>query len=104
MRKRTYIWLGIVALALAVGVVFGPAQRKDEPQPSPATATVRNESAATAVSSDEPEQRQPAANAATPVGESAPTSEPTVAQTNDKTFRVDAAGRLVLDAQTRLNM
>jgi hypothetical protein len=104
MRKRTYIWLGIVAVTLAVGVAFGPAQRKDEPQSSPATAAVRNEPAATAVSSDEPEHPQPAASVPAPADESAPTAEPTVAQTNDKTFRTNASGRLVLDEQTRLNM
>jgi hypothetical protein len=104
MRKGTYIWLGIVALALAVGVVFGPAQRKDEPQSSPATTAVRNEPAATAVSSDESGQPQPAASVPAPADESAPASEPTVAQTNDKIFRTNASGRLVLDEQTRLNM
>ena len=104
MKKRTYIWLGIVAVALAAGVVFGPAQRKDEPQSSQAAAAVRNEPAATAVSSDEPEQPQPAASLPAPADDSAPTSEPTVAQTNDKTFRTNASGRLVLDEQTRLNM
>jgi hypothetical protein len=104
MKTRTYIWLGIVALALGLGVVFGPAQRKDEPQSSPAAVAVRNEPAATAVSSDEAEHPEPAANVPAPADESAPTPEPTVAQTNDKTFRVNAAGRLVLDTQTRLNM
>ena len=36
--------------------------------------------------------------------DTAPASEPIVAQTNDKTFRVNASGRLVLDEQARLNM
>ena len=47
MRKRLYIWLSVIALALVAGVVFGPAQRKDVPQASPEVA--RNEPAAAVV-------------------------------------------------------
>lgn len=101
MSKRVYIGLGVIAIALGVAVVFGPAQRKDESQSSPAVAA-RNEPAAAA--SNEPEYQEPAADAPAPADETAAPPEATVAQTNDKTFRANASGRLVLDEQTRLNM
>jgi lipase chaperone LimK len=107
MKKQIYIWLSVIALALVAGlVVFGPARHKDTQQASPASA--RNESAAADVSredasSEDPEQ-QPAAEVSTPVEESVVARDVPVAQSNDKTFRVDASGRLVLDESTRLNM
>lgn len=102
MRKRLYIWLSVIALALVASVVFGPAQRKDVPQASPEVA--RNEPAAPVVSSHE--QQEPATSVPEHPDDTAPASEPEpiVAQTNDKTFRVNASGRLVLDEQARLNM
>ena len=105
MRKRLYIWFGVIALALVAGVVlFGPAHRKDVLQSSPETA--RNEPAAAVVSSQGHEQQEPAVSLPEHPDDSALTSEPEaiVAQTNDKTFRVNASGRLVLDEQARLNM
>jgi lipase chaperone LimK len=104
MRKRLYIWLSVIALALVAGVVFGPAQRKDVPQASPEVA--RNEPAAAVVSNRDHEQQEPAASVPEHPDDAAPASEPEpiVAQTNDKTFRVNASGRLVLDEQARLNM
>src|SRR5678816_758122 len=97
MSKRLYIWLSVVALALVAGVVFGPAQRKDVPQASPEAA--RNEPAAAAVSNRDHEQQELAASVPEHADDTAPASEPEpiVAQTNDKTFRVNASGRLVLD-------
>jgi hypothetical protein len=107
MRKRTYIWLGIVAIALAVGIVLRPeqrlGQRKEEPQPTP-SAVVRGESAPAVESGVESEQGEPAASSPAQPEDTREADEPTVAQTNDKTFRVNASGRLVLDEQTRLNM
>jgi lipase chaperone LimK len=105
MRKRLYIWLSVIALALVVGVVlFGPAHRKDVPQSSPELA--RNEHAAAVVSREGHEQQEPAASVPEHADDTVPTSESEaiVAQTNDKTFRVNPSGRLVLDEQTRLNM
>jgi len=102
MRKRLYIWLSVIALALVAGVVFGPAQRKDVPQASPEVA--RNEPAAAVVSDRDHEQQEPPASMPEHANDTAPASEPIVAQTNDKTFRVNASGRLVLDEQARLNM
>jgi hypothetical protein len=102
VSKRTYIWLGIVAIAVAIGVVFGPAHRKEERQPTP-VAGVRSEPAAPAVTSDSPEH-QAAADAPAQSVQAATPAEITVAQTNDKTFRVNDSERLVLDEQTRLNM
>jgi hypothetical protein len=103
MRKRSYIWLGVIALALVLGVVFGPAQRKDVSQSAPEVAA-RNEPAAAAVSSKGPEQQEPVARGPAQADATSPSSDPVVAQTNDKTFRVNASERLVLDEQTRLNM
>src|SRR5262245_41453697 len=103
MRKRLYIWLGVIALALVAGlVVFGPAERKDVPQSSPDVA--RNEPPAAAVSS-QARQQQPAVTVPASSDDTDPAAEPQpMAQSNDKTFRVNASGRLVLDEQTRLNM
>jgi len=105
MRKHFHIWLGILAVALVVGVVvFGPAQRSHVQQSAPATA--RNEPAPGAVASTADEE-QPATSVLAHADDAAPTSsgpEPIVAQTNDQTFRVNASGRLVVDEQTRLNM
>ncbi|HKQ12965.1 MAG TPA: lipase secretion chaperone [Steroidobacteraceae bacterium] len=102
--KRLYIWLGIFALALIAGLVaFGPGQRRDEAEPA-AQVAGGNEPTVAVVPSKDEEQQEPvparAADAASPKAE----PEATVAQTNDKTFRVNASGRLVLDEQTRLNM
>jgi len=104
MRKRVYIWLGVIALAVAVGVMFGPAHRKDVAQP--ATEVARNEPAAAPVASESPSNDSAEQSAAiAPVADdSAPSSDQPVAQTNDKTFRVNAAERLVVDELTRLNM
>ena len=100
-RKRIYIRLGVVAIAFAVALVFGPALRKDGPQGTPA-AVVRNEPAATADLPSPSERAEQAAVAPEPP-HSAP-EETVTAQTNDKTFRVNDSERLVLDPQTRLNM
>jgi hypothetical protein len=107
MSKHVYIWLGAVAIAIVAGLLlFGPAQRK-EPQSSAETA--RDEPAAAVVSRESPsseghDQQQPAASVPEHADDSVPSTDQSVAQTNDKTFRVNASGRLVLDEQTRLNM
>lgn len=103
MRKRTYIWLGIVAIALAVGIAFGPAQLK-EPQPGPPAAAARQESGAAVSSRTEAEHREPAATSPAQPEQTAEPDEQAVAQTNDKTFRVNTSGRLVLDEGTRFNI
>jgi len=105
MSKRTYIGLGIAATVLAVAVVFGPAQREDPTPP----AAIRNEPAAivdtreanvdavgraSARLSDSPSDSDDAPEQADVI----------VAQTNDKTFRINPSGRLILDEQTRLNI
>lgn len=108
MSRRFYIWLAIIAIAIVAGaLLFGPAQDKGATPSSPQAA--RNEPAAAVVSSDSPssevrEQQEPAASAPVPADNSAQSADQPVAQTNDKTFRANAAGRLVLDQQTRLNM
>jgi lipase chaperone LimK len=105
MRKRLYIWLGVVALALAAGLLsFGPTERQDVPQSSPEVAG--NEPAAAAVANQSREQQEPAVTVPAQPDDTASTAEsqPMVAQSNDKTFRVNASGRLVLNEQTRLNM
>ena len=106
MRKRTQIWLGVIAIALVggvLGVVFDLGHRKPQSQPTPAVA-VRNEPAAAIDTRNGREHQIPATDApAQPVDTTAP-EEITVAQTNDKTFRVNDSERLVLDEQTRLNM
>jgi hypothetical protein len=98
MSKRTYIWLGIVAIALALAFLFNPADRNQEPQPTP-PAAIRNEPAAAAV--DAPAIQDDAAGRAS-ARRSPP--DPIVAQTNDKTFRLNPSGRLTLDEHTRLNI
>jgi hypothetical protein len=102
MRKRTYIWLGIVAIALAAALVLGPVLREDPAPP----AAVRTEPGVAVDTSDAADDE-----ASAPPGSPAPSPddaheepEVIVAQTNDKTFRVTASGRLALDEQTRLNM
>jgi hypothetical protein len=102
MSKRTYVWLGIVTIVLAIGMMFGVAERKHESQPAPA-GTARNEPAAAAESSAGREAEQPAATSPTPRDE-ATEQEPVIAQNNEQTFRVNESARLVLDEQTRLNM
>jgi hypothetical protein len=106
MRKRTYIWLGVIAIALGggvLGVVFDQGHRKSESQRTPAVA-VRNEPATAVVSSEgRREQQEPTANPSAQAVDTGP-PEPTMAQTNDATFRVNDSERLVLDEQTRLNM
>ena len=107
MSKRLYIWLGVIAIATVAGWgLFGPGQRTQPPS-SPEAA--RNEPAAALVSnerqsSENHQQQEPAASVPGHADDSAPSADQAVAQTNDKTFRVNAAGRLVLDQQTRLNM
>ena len=106
MRKRIYIWIGVIALALVVGVLFGPAHRKDVPQLTPGVA-VRNEPAAAAVASESPPEQEPVEDSnqlQETVIKRDPPHDPPVAQTNDKTFRINASGRLLIDQETRLNM
>lgn len=103
MRKRTYIWLGVAATALVVGVVFGPAQRKGEPPASPAAAT-RSEPAAAIAAHDSGPPEPSATETPTHMEEPVVSREVPVAQTNDQTFRVNDSERLVLDESTRLNM
>jgi len=101
-KKRTLVWLGVVAIAVAIGIVLGPVDRQEEPRPTPAITT-RNEPAATGDSPASSESHESVA-AVPAVSDSAPPEETVTAQTNDKTFRVNDSERLVLDEQTRLNM
>ena len=105
MMKRFYIWLAVIAFALVVGVLFGPAHRKEVAQ-SP-REVARNEPAAAVVASEEPPQQEPVE---TPnrleevVVTRDPPRNPPVAQSNDKTFHINRSGRLLIDQETRLNM
>jgi hypothetical protein len=103
MRKRAYVWLGIVAIAVAIGVVFGPAQRDHESQPAPA-ATVPNEPAVAVESSAGRETQEPVATSPAPRDETTEQDGPVIAQSNEQTFRVNASARLIVDENTRLNM
>jgi hypothetical protein len=103
MRKRTYIWLGIVAIAVVIGAVFGPARREHESQPAPA-ATVRNEPAAAVGSGTDGTTPEPAAPSPAARDETIDQEELAIAQSNEQTFRVNASARLVIDEHTRLNM
>jgi hypothetical protein len=99
MIKRTYIWLGIIAIALALAFVFSPADRK-EPTPPPVAAVNTPEADDDAVgraSARLPDAPPQSADTHEP-------ADPIVAQTNDKTFRLNPSGRLTLDEQTRLNI
>ena len=84
-------------------IVFGSGQRKEE-SAADACAAARSEPAAAVVASDvRSDQQEPTANASAQAVDPDP-PEPTMAQTNDETFRVNDSERLVLDEQTRLNM
>lgn len=103
MRKRFYIWVGfVITLAVVVGVLFGPAHRKHFSQSAPEVAA-RNEPATAAVASESPAEQEPAENA-NELHETVITRDAPVAQTNDKTFHINASGRLLIDQETRLNM
>jgi hypothetical protein len=105
MSKRIYIGLGVIAIALVVGAVFVSAHRKDVPQPAHEVA--RNEPAPAAVSSERPTEQEPA-ESPNQLQETIvirdPPHDPPVAQSNDKTFHINASGRLLIDQETRLNM
>jgi hypothetical protein len=98
MSKRTYIWLGIIAIALALAFVLSPADRQEPPPPvaavNPTEAPDDAVGRASARLSDPPPQ---------PTDTHEP-ADPIVSQTNDKTFRLNASGRLTLDEHTRLNI
>jgi hypothetical protein len=100
VRKRSYIWLGIVALVVAGGVMISLGPRNREPQPTSAVA-IRSEPARATDPSNAREYPPPAAASAAPDAEG---PELVTAQSNDKTFRVNDSARLILDEQTRLNM
>jgi hypothetical protein len=100
MSKRTYIWLGIVAIALALAFLFNPADRNQEPQPTP-PAAIRPEPAAPIAT---PEAHDDAVGRASARLSPVSPPDPIVAQTNDKTFRLNPSGRLTLDEHTRLNI
>ena len=106
MRKRFYVWVGVITLAVVVGVLFGPAHRKEVPQSRPEVAA-RNEPAPAAVASESPVEAEPVED---PNGlhETVivrdPPLDPPVAKTNDKTFHITASGRLLIDEEARLNM
>jgi len=105
MRNSVYIWIGVIAIALAVGVVFGPAHRKDVPQPAHEAA--RNEPAAAPVASTALPPQEPAETPSQlqeTIVVRDPPHDPPVAQSNDKTFHINASGRLLIDQETRLNM
>jgi hypothetical protein len=105
MSKRFYIWLGAVAIVVVAGLLlFGPAQRKEVPQSSP-EAPARNEPAGAAVSSERSAEQEPA-ESPNQLHETVITRDPPppVAQTNDKTFHINASGRLLIDEETRLNV
>jgi hypothetical protein len=108
MRQRCYIWLGIATVALVgAALIFVLAQHRNVQQAAHEIAA-RNEPAPVAVSSESPASQAPAGQepAETPnqLQETVVIRDPPVAQSNDKTFRVNASGRLVLDETTRLNM
>jgi hypothetical protein len=98
MRKRTFVWLGIIAAAVATVAVLGPARHEGERASTP-HAAVRSEPAV-AVDSSSPAQPAAAPAPADPVAR----EEAATAQSNDQTFRVNESERLVLDERTRLNM
>ena len=105
MRNRIYIWLGVAAIALAAALVFAPTRRQE---PAPAAA-IGNELAGATDTANVDDHAVGRASARLP--DASPPSEDAqeqaeipVAQSNDKTFRSNAAGRLVLDEHTRLNM
>jgi hypothetical protein len=79
--------------------VFSPADRK-EPTPPPSAAVNTPEAHDDAV--DRASARLPDAPAQS--SDTHEPAEPIVAQTNDKTFRLNASGRLTLDEGTRLNI
>src|SRR5688572_16651113 len=103
MRKRTITWLSIAAIVVACVIVLSSWQREAGPHPEPSVAARDARQAAVDSSAGQEDAEQAARSAAAPDDTTAP-PEPVIAQSNDKTFRVNASERLVLDQQTRLNM
>jgi hypothetical protein len=104
MSRSTSIWIGIAAFAGAGVVVLGSLRHKDEPQTSPLPVVAQTEPSAARDDSSAPSEQREQNLAPVAAQAAAPEEEPVTAQTNDKTFRVNESARLVLDAQTRLNM
>lgn len=106
MSRKPFIWLagGVAAIVVAAIVLVLPVQREEGPEPSTPTTAASSEPVSPADANvDRGRPEQIAASPDLPVGAAAP-SEPATAQRNEDTFRVNDAGRLVLDEQTRLNM
>jgi lipase chaperone LimK len=106
MSRKPFIWLagGVAVVAVAAIVLLLPIRHADVPRPSTPTTAVSSEPVPPANANDSRERpEQVAASPALPASAAAP-SEPVTAQRNEETFRVNDAGRLVLDEQTRLNM
>jgi lipase chaperone LimK len=104
MRTRTYIWLGIIAIALALALVFGPAQRKE---PTPPAAIRHDPATVDTTEAHDNAVGRASARLPNPPPDSADAQDQAdiiVAQTNDKTFRLNSSGGLMLDEQTRFNI
>lgn len=102
MSKRG-LWFSIAATVVACVVVLGSWQREAGPRPEPSAAARDAQEAAIDSGTGQEEPGQ-APNSPAPLDDTTAPREPTIAQSNDQTFRVNASGRLVLDEQTRLNM
>jgi len=101
MSQGRNIGLGIAAVIAGVAV-FGSLRHKEAPRTAP-SPVARTEPAVVAADSSSGSEQHEQAPSSAPTDTAAP-EEPITAQTNDKTFRVNEASRLVLDEQTRLNM
>ncbi len=103
MSKRG-LWLSIAAIfVVACLVVLGSRQREAGPhlEPPAAARDTRETAVDSSTGREDPKQ---VANSPAPLADTTAPPEPAIAQSNDKTFRVNASERLVLDEQTRLNM
>lgn len=99
------IGLGVIVGIAALVLLSRAPEKHAADTPSQPASSPRTPNAGEASSTIESDSQPPSPDEAQVVDASAEVVEDEpVAQTNDKVFKTDAAGRLVIDAHTRLNL